>query len=79
MDAEINGVWSTDLKQFDFDTDMSSTAISRAMSREPWSREYFETLKEYISNWKLSFIFYRVDDKIFFKIELIKRITSKWE
>lgn len=48
MDAEINGVWSTDLKQFDFDTDMSSMAISRAMSREPWSREYFETLKEYI-------------------------------
>ena len=27
--------------------DMSATALSRAMAREPWSREYFEILREY--------------------------------
>lgn len=46
VDAEIDGIWSTELPQFDFDSDMSSTAISRAMAREPWSREYFQMLKE---------------------------------
>lgn len=46
VDVELDAIWSTKLKQFDFDTDMSSMAISRAMAREPWSREYFQTLKE---------------------------------
>ena len=29
---------------------MSATALSRAMAREPWSREYFEILREYVKN-----------------------------
>jgi len=29
-------------------SDMSATALSRAMAREPWSREYFEILREYV-------------------------------
>lgn len=46
VDVELEAIWSTNLKQFDFDTDMSSTAISRAFAREPWSREYFQMLQE---------------------------------
>jgi hypothetical protein len=46
VDVELDAIWSTNLVQFDFDTDMSSTAIARAFAREPWSREYFEMLKE---------------------------------
>ena len=46
VDVQIDAVWSTSLEQFDFDTDMSTTALSRAIAREPWSREYFDTLKE---------------------------------
>jgi hypothetical protein len=53
VDVEINAIWSTNLEQFDFDTDMSTTALSRAIAREPWSREYFQTLKEYQSNLKI--------------------------
>ncbi len=46
IDVELDAIWSTNLRQFDFDTDMSSRAIARAFAREPWSREYFEMLKE---------------------------------
>lgn len=46
VDVEIDAIWSTQLEQFDFDTDMSTTTLSRAIAREPWSREYFQTLKD---------------------------------
>jgi len=41
IDAEYN----SDLEYFDFDGDMDPWTISRAMSKEPWSREYFDRLK----------------------------------
>jgi len=40
-------VHSRQLSNFFF-KDMSATALSRAMAREPWSREYFEILREYV-------------------------------
>lgn len=46
VDVHIDAAWTTNWKYFDFDTDMSSIALSRSMAREPWSREFFEILKE---------------------------------
>jgi len=46
VDVHIDAAWTTNWKYFDFDTDMSSVALSRSMAREPWSREFFEILKE---------------------------------
>lgn len=59
--------------------DMSATALSRAMAREPWSREYFEILREYKKNenfvWKTSFLNanYFVNHS-----EPIRLTTNKW-
>ena len=44
---DLKGEWSSKLTYFDFDTDMSPRALSRSMAREPWSKEYFQRLKEY--------------------------------
>jgi len=46
VDVEMDLAWTSNWKYFDFDTDMSSTALSRSIAREPWSREYFDILKE---------------------------------
>ena len=45
-EVEINGEYTSDLEYFDFDSDMDPWTISRAMSKEPWSRQYFDRLKE---------------------------------
>ena len=42
IDAEYN----SDFEYFDFDSDMDPWTVSRAMSKEPWSREYFDGLKK---------------------------------
>ena len=41
IDAEYN----SDLEYFDFDSDMLPWTVARAMSREPWSRQYFHRLR----------------------------------
>ena len=33
---------------FDFDTDMSASALARSMALEPWSRKYFQDLREWV-------------------------------
>ena len=44
--VEIDAVWTSELKHFDFGTDISSTAIARAVAREQWIGKYFDNLKD---------------------------------
>ena len=44
--VDIDAEYTSDFEYFDFDSDMDPWTISRAMAREPWSREYFDRLKE---------------------------------
>jgi len=44
--VKLDAVYTSDLDYFDFDSDMEPWTVARAMSREPWSREYFEKLKD---------------------------------
>jgi hypothetical protein len=43
----LNAKWNGPKgKYFDFETDLPATTVARNISREPWSRKYFQTLKE---------------------------------
>ena len=44
--VKLDAVYTSDLDYFDFDSDMEPWTVARAMSREPWSREYFQRLKD---------------------------------
>uniref|UniRef100_A0A1B0CAD2 DUF7064 domain-containing protein n=2 Tax=Lutzomyia longipalpis TaxID=7200 RepID=A0A1B0CAD2_LUTLO len=46
-DVELNATFTTNLPTFNYDTDMHYSSAARAMSREYWSREYFENLKTF--------------------------------
>ena len=37
--------YTSNIPHFDFDSEMDSWTVARAMSREPWSKEYFDRLK----------------------------------
>ena len=43
--VKISATYSSTLPYFDFDAEMDAWTVARAMSREPWSREYFERLR----------------------------------
>lgn len=43
--VELDVQWTSSRPFFDFDTDMDAWALARTIAREPWSREYFEALK----------------------------------
>ncbi|XP_046986589.1 uncharacterized protein LOC124556662 isoform X2 [Schistocerca americana] len=45
FDVEINAVWNSEYRYFDYDTDMDPLCISRAMALETWSREYFQNVR----------------------------------
>lgn len=45
---ELSAVWRSNLPAFNFSTDISKTAMSEAMALEPWSRQYFDSLKRYL-------------------------------
>ncbi|CAK1544878.1 unnamed protein product [Leptosia nina] len=45
VDVEFNAEWTANSKHFDYDTDLYPPAVIRSISREKWSREYFEGLK----------------------------------
>lgn len=47
-DVQIDLEWVTELPYFHFDRDMDKLAMAKAVAMEPWSREYFQTLKKYI-------------------------------
>ncbi|ELU09306.1 hypothetical protein CAPTEDRAFT_151881 [Capitella teleta] len=44
--ANFDLQWTADSRLFDFDTDMDVTALCEAMATEPWSREFFNNLKD---------------------------------
>lgn len=44
--VKIDAIYTSDLEYFDFDSDMEPWTVARAMSREPWTREYFQRLKD---------------------------------
>ncbi len=44
-DVELRLEWTACSGYFDFDTDMSAVAISKAIATENWSREFFDRLK----------------------------------
>ncbi|XP_069689416.1 uncharacterized protein [Periplaneta americana] len=46
FNVNFEGDWNTDLPYFNYDTDLHPSAVARAIARETWSREYFETLKK---------------------------------
>ncbi|XP_023335574.1 uncharacterized protein LOC111706873 [Eurytemora carolleeae] len=43
--VDLDLVYNTNLKHFDFDSDMNPWTVARAMAREPWSQEYFARLR----------------------------------
>ncbi|MPC26470.1 hypothetical protein E2C01_019610 [Portunus trituberculatus] len=45
-DVKIDLHWVSDLPLFDYDTDMDVMTTSKAFAREPWSRQYFQQLRE---------------------------------
>lgn len=44
--VELDVQWTSDQPYFDFDTDMDAMALARSIAREPWSRKYFQGLRE---------------------------------
>ncbi|XP_045110001.1 uncharacterized protein LOC123503941 [Portunus trituberculatus] len=46
-DVKIDLHWVSDLPLFDYDTDMDVMTTSKAFAREPWSRQYFQQLREH--------------------------------
>ena len=46
MNVDIELEYNSKLRPFNFDTDMNAWTVARAMAKEPWSREYFQILKE---------------------------------
>lgn len=47
VDVELNATWRSDLPMFNFLTDISNDAISKAMSLEKWNKTYFNNLERY--------------------------------
>jgi hypothetical protein len=45
-DVAVRIKFTTSLPYFDFDTDMDELPVARGMAVEPWSREYFNIIKE---------------------------------
>lgn len=43
--VKISAKYLSSLPHFDFDSEMDAWTVARAMSREPWSRAYFDRLK----------------------------------
>ena len=46
VDVTLNLSYTSAMPYFDYDTDMSPLTVSRAMAREPWSREFFHRLRD---------------------------------
>lgn len=44
--VKLTADWKSDLQYFDYDTDVPPLTMARAIAKEPWSREYFQMLKE---------------------------------
>ncbi|CAL4064911.1 unnamed protein product [Meganyctiphanes norvegica] len=44
--VELDAVWTSRHRYFDFDVDMDVGALSRSMAREPWTSQYFKNLQE---------------------------------
>ena len=44
--VNMKAEWKSALPYFDFDVMIPEWTMARAIAREPWSREYFEMLKE---------------------------------
>ena len=43
--VRVDAKYTSSFPHFDFDSEMDPWTVARAMSREPWSREYFDRLK----------------------------------
>lgn len=39
-------MWSSELPLFDYDTDMDVMTTAKAFAYEPWTKEYFQQLRE---------------------------------
>lgn len=46
FEVELDATWTSHLPAFNYDVDISSYAISKAMASQSWSREYFINLKK---------------------------------
>nr|XP_018917101.1 PREDICTED: uncharacterized protein LOC109044058 [Bemisia tabaci] len=48
--VHFKGTFSSDQPYFSFDTDLHSHVLAHGIALEPWSKQYFETLKEHQQN-----------------------------
>ncbi|KAK8406860.1 hypothetical protein O3P69_007428 [Scylla paramamosain] len=46
LNVKLDIKWTSKQPYFDFDTDMNARALARSIAREPWSRQYFQQLRE---------------------------------
>lgn len=47
VNVKINAAYTSNFPHFNYDTDMNPMSYARAIAKEPWSREYFENLREF--------------------------------
>jgi hypothetical protein len=45
-DVELRIEFTSSLPYFDSDTDMDVLTVAKGIALEPWSREYFDTVKK---------------------------------
>lgn len=76
----LNAEYSSLLPYFDFDSDMDPWTVARAFAKEPWSRQYFERIRQLV---RFRLINFR-EHSILVNASLvlaghIRIITSSWE
>lgn len=46
VQVELDITWAANYPHFDFDSDIHEGALCRSMAKEPWSKEYFNNLRD---------------------------------
>jgi len=54
VDVSFDVEWNAIAGCFDFDVDLPTNVLCDAAAREPWTREFFKTLRAYVSCQALS-------------------------
>lgn len=46
LKVKLEGTWQSDLPYFDFDTDLNTNQICKALAVEDWTEDFFRYLRE---------------------------------
>lgn len=46
LKIKLQGTWKSDLPYFDFDTDLNTKQICKALAVEDWTEDFFRNLRE---------------------------------